>query len=81
VLRDAENQHGLGINDSDRESRESEWRTGEVSPVIGKAPGIPVLVRTMGLWFTAKSGPAVIYVAGSLSVKVDRAAGTWSGMR
>jgi len=41
VLRDAENHHGRGVHDADDDSGEPDGRIGEVSPIIGKAPGTP----------------------------------------
>jgi hypothetical protein len=39
VLRDTENHHGRGVHDADEDPGEPDWRIGEVSPIIGKAPG------------------------------------------
>jgi hypothetical protein len=41
VLRDAENHHGRGVQDADEDPGEPDGRIGEVSPIIGKAPGTP----------------------------------------
>ncbi len=41
LLRDAENHHGRGVHDADEDPGEPDGRIGEVSPIIGKAPGTP----------------------------------------
>jgi hypothetical protein len=41
VLRDAENHHGRGVHDADKDSGEPDCRMGEVSLAIGKVPGTP----------------------------------------
>jgi hypothetical protein len=40
-LGDAENHHGRGADDADKDPGEPDGRIGEVSPIIGKAPGTP----------------------------------------
>jgi hypothetical protein len=40
-LGDAENHHGRGVHDADEDPGEPGGRIGEVSPIIGKAPGTP----------------------------------------
>jgi hypothetical protein len=85
VLRDAENHHGRGVHDADKDSGEPDCRIGGVSLAIGKAPGTPGSLRSAtGLshpawafvgpaarWITARLGAAVRHGAESLSVEAD----------
>jgi len=45
VLRDAEITTGRGVHDADEDPGEPDCRIGEVSPIIGKAPGTPGRLR------------------------------------
>jgi hypothetical protein len=44
VLGDAENRHGYGVHDAEDDPGEPGGLIGEVSPIIGKAPGTPATV-------------------------------------
>jgi hypothetical protein len=39
LLRDAENHHGRVVHDADEDPGEPDCRIGQVSAIIGKAPG------------------------------------------